>query len=310
MTDGLAKLTGAHGANPLGSLSADIGNAGLVTAAWQMFALLMYIYAGDFLLIAPINFWHRGRRAADYGLTRAGRSWTSLIGIGLAACALSMWPVMTVDLINSIHPSQTLAWRQAFFSMSWMRWQFWLFAGAASYAVIPVVEELFYRGYCQRRLAEDWGDGPAIVGGACLFTLSHYQYQIPNLYNAGMIVGLFLSAIGIGIVFAWTRSLVPGIIAHAIIDVPATTPWAAARVAVMVAAAAVLWRKGLPIAKQVFASATAAACWTLAAIEAAYSLIAFRIGALTYVAAGMVALAVVLEALERRRNRVAQGAMS
>lgn len=143
MTDGLAKLTGAHGANPLGSLSADIGNAGLVTAAWQMFALLMYIYAGDFLLIAPINFWHRGRRAADYGLTRAGRSWTSLIGIGLAACALSMWPVMTVDLINSIHPSQTVAWRQAFFSMSWMRWQFWLFAGAASYAVIPVVEELF-----------------------------------------------------------------------------------------------------------------------------------------------------------------------
>jgi membrane protease YdiL (CAAX protease family) len=46
-------------------------------------------------------------------------------------------------------------WRQAFFNMSWRRWQFWLLAGIMSYAVVPVVEELIFRGYYQRRLAED-----------------------------------------------------------------------------------------------------------------------------------------------------------
>lgn len=77
--------------------------------------------------------------------------------------------------------------------MSWRRWQFWLFAGILSYAVIPVVEELLFRGYYQRRLAEDWGDGPAILAVACLFTLSHKQYLIANLYNATMILSLFFS---------------------------------------------------------------------------------------------------------------------
>lgn len=91
-----------------------------------------------------------------------------------------------------------------------------------SWALIPVLEELFFRGYCQRRLAEDWGNGPAIIGTACLFTFEHTRYQIPNAYNVGMIVGLFVSAVGFGIIFAWTRSLFPAIIAHMIFDIPMT----------------------------------------------------------------------------------------
>jgi membrane protease YdiL (CAAX protease family) len=40
-----------------------------------------------------------------------------------------------------------------------------------------------------------------------------------------MIASLFCVAIGLGIVFAWTRSLIPSIIAHAIINVPMTPVW-------------------------------------------------------------------------------------
>jgi membrane protease YdiL (CAAX protease family) len=152
-----------------------------------------------------------------------------LLLAGLGTAALSTWPVMSVSLANLIHPSQTAPWRQAFFDMSWRRWEFWLFSAVMSWALVPVVEELFFRGYCQRRLAEDWGDGPAIIGTACFFTFAHAQYQIPNLYNGGMIVGLLISALGFGAVFAWTRSLIPGIIAHALIDIPMTVPWEAAR---------------------------------------------------------------------------------
>jgi len=50
-----------------------------------------------------------------------------------------------------------------------------------------VVEELIFRGYYQRRLAEDWGDGAAIAGATCLFTFAHGQYLIANLYNVTLI---------------------------------------------------------------------------------------------------------------------------
>ena len=48
-----------------------------------------------------------------------------------------------------------MAWRQALFDMSWRRWQFWLFTGVLSWGFVAVVEELFFRGYCQRRLAKE-----------------------------------------------------------------------------------------------------------------------------------------------------------
>jgi hypothetical protein len=134
--------------------------------------------------------------------------------------------VLAHTLIDAIHPLGAMApWRQAFFDMSWRRWQFWLSAAILSYALIPVLEELIFRGYYQRRLAEDWGDGPAIIGTACFFTFAHRQYLIANVYNTTMIASLLFLAIGLGVVFAWTRSLIPSIIAHAIINVPLTPFW-------------------------------------------------------------------------------------
>ena len=132
-----------------------------------------------------------------------------LLVAGLATAAFREWPVVSISRANSIHPGPTAAWRQAFFEMSWHRWQFWLLAGVLTWAGAPFFEELFYRGYGQRRLAEDWGDGPAILGAACLFAFSHARYLRLDVYNIGMPPGLLLSAIGFGLVFAWTRSLIP-----------------------------------------------------------------------------------------------------
>ncbi len=216
--------------------------------------------------------------------------------------------MLTIGLLNFFHPAGTVPWRQAFFDMSWRRWQFWLFSAVMSWALIPVVEELFFRGYCQRRLAEDWGDGPAIVGTACLFTFAHTQYQIPSAYNAGMIVGLLLSAIGFGVVFAWTRSLIPAIIAHAVFDIPMTPSWQALLVAALVIGALFTWRRGLAIISQVFSTGSGVAYALLAVLGASYAVAAVRLRSLEYVAVGMVVLAVALEAEERRRNRAATDA--
>lgn len=153
----LMRSLGLHFANPLANLTVGITNTELITLARRLFVGLMLQYSGYFLLIIPINWWHRRRGLAAYGLTKAGRSWTWLVLAGAATAALAAWPVLSVGIVNAIHPfGETVPFRQAVLDMSWRRWEFWLFSGVTSWALIPIVEELFFRGYCQRRLAEDW----------------------------------------------------------------------------------------------------------------------------------------------------------
>jgi membrane protease YdiL (CAAX protease family) len=302
----LRRLIGISVTNPLNNLSVHATDADLITASRQLFVLLMFQYAGYFLLIFPINWWFRRRGPAFYGLTRAGLSWAALLLAGLGTIALSAWPIATISLINAIRPlHETVPWRQALFDMSWRRWEFWLFSAVLSWALIPVVEELFYRGYCQRRLAEDWGDGPAIVGTACLFTFAHTQYLIANAYSAGMIVSLLMLAIGLGVVFAWTRSLIPSITAHAIINVPLTAPWQGVLLAALVVGALVARRRGAAALKQVFSTSSVSSCVALAVVGTAYAIVGARFDSVMFVAAAMVVLAVFLEAKERRRDRIA-----
>jgi hypothetical protein len=190
--------------------------------------------------------------------------------------------------------------------MSWQRWQFWLFAGVLSWAGAPFFEELFYRGYCQRRLAEDWGDGPGILGAACLFTFAHTQYLRPDAYNASMVVGLLLSAIGFGIVFAWTRSLIPSMIAHAAFDIPMTTFWQSVLLAGLVIGAVAVWRRATRVIKQFLPTGSIGAYVALGMVGAGYAILTSIDKLVIYlaaVAAGMLIIAVVLEARDRRKER-------
>jgi len=313
LSDQIAQLLARWGVispqNPLKSLTVHTTNTELLVASRQLLLVLILLYGSYFALIVPINCWYRQRGRAAYGLTRAGHPRKALIVAALATAALTQWPVLVHTLVDAVHPLGTMEpWRQAFFDMSWRRWQFWLFAGILSYAVIPIVEELIFRGYYQRRLAEDWGDGPAIIGTACFFTFAHRQYLIANAYNLSMIASLFCVAMGLGIVFAWTRSLVPSIIAHAIINVPMTAVWQGALLLVFVIGAFFAWRGGVKAAKQVFTNAPGAACAVLVALETAYVIAAGRIDRMTYAAIGMMFVAVALEAIDRRESRRVKGA--
>jgi membrane protease YdiL (CAAX protease family) len=297
--------------SPLDLLTTHMTNAELLVASRQLLLTLILLYGSYFLLIIPINWWYRRRGRAAYGLTRAGRPWKALILAGLATAVLTQGPVLIHTLVDAIHPLGAMApWRQAFFDMSWRRWQFWLFAGILSYAVIPVVEELIFRGYYQRRLAEDWGDGPAIVGTACFFTFAHTQYLIANLYNATMIVSLLCLAIGLGVVFAWTRSLIPSMIAHAIINVPMTPLWQGALLVVFAIGGFFAWPGGVAAVKQIFTKTMVAACTVLAVVLTLYVIEAHRIHGMTQIAIGMVVVALGLEAIDRRENRSVRAASS
>lgn len=289
--------------NPLATFRVDISDAALLTASRQLAALLLLQYAGWFLLIIPLNAWHRRRGPAAYGLTRSGWSWPALALAGVGAVALTYWLTLGVSLLNAhYHLGETVAWRQALFDTSWQRWEFWVFMGVGSWGMVALLEELFFRGYCQRRLAEDWGDGPAIVGIACLFLFAHSQYLRPDLYNLGTALSLLGLAIGFGVVFAVTRSIVPGFIAHALINMPLTPLWQGIAMAACVIVAALVWRRGRDWVKRAFSGARGLGCVALGLAGAGWAVASREFEFLPQVAPGLVVCAVVLHAIERRQN--------
>jgi hypothetical protein len=108
----LRHLSGISVTNPLDNLSVHTTDAELIRASRQIFALLLFQYAGYFLLILPINWWHRRRGPAAYGITKAGRSWIALLLAGLGTVSLCAWPAESIELLNVIHPlGETAAWR-------------------------------------------------------------------------------------------------------------------------------------------------------------------------------------------------------
>ena len=287
--------------NPLTTLRADISDHELLVASAQMLELLLFQYAGYFLLAFPLNAWYRHKGLADYGLTRAGLPWCAIGVAALATAALASLPAVGVSVINSLHPGATAGWRQALMDMP-PRWQSWLFTAVMSWALVPVLEELFHRGYCLRRLAEDWGQGPAIVAGACLFTFAHSQYFLLNLYNIALLLSLLFFALCVGIAFVLTRSLLPGIATHVVLNLPLPSPWEAVLLAVLLLAAAGAWRHGLRAVKQVLRTAQLPASALLIVVSITYELCMAR-DALwpSAAAAALLAVALGLQIIERAR---------
>ena len=175
-----------------------------------------------------------------------------------------------------------------------------MFGAVLLFGVVPVLEELFYGGYCQRRLAGDWGDGAAIACTACFFVFSHSQYLLPNAYNVAMLATLLVSAVGFGVVFARTRSLVPSIIAHAILNLPMRPIWASLVIALLVIGTFLTARRAIGALRHVFSNSRAAVMLALGVVGGAFAIAAPRVRAIAFAAVAMLLVAVVLEARERR----------
>ena len=97
---------------------------------------------------------------------------------------------------------------------------FWVYMAVASFGLVPIVEELFFRGYVQTRLTDTFGGPAAIVMTALLFTLSHRQYFIPSILGVGMLISLFIASLLASYVRHRFNSLLPAIIAHSLGNAP------------------------------------------------------------------------------------------
>jgi len=101
---------------------------------------------------------------------------------------------------------------------------FWLFMAVGSYAVIPVFEELFYRGYAQFRLEKEFKFF-AVLFISLLFTLSHFQYFIPDMFNIGMLFSLFMLALGMAFSRYQQVSIIAPIVIHSLMNIPLKYPY-------------------------------------------------------------------------------------
>ncbi len=206
--------------NPLETLVAN-PNADLLGLSRDMALLLLVQYGGILIPAFLVGWWHRRRPLRDYGCTAAGHSVSYLLLAGIVLFALSELPAKLLELVGQFVPLGPRAdFQEIVYALNW-DYKFWIFAAVGSFLLIPIVEELFYRGYVQTRLAEDCGAPAAILITAFFFTFSHSQYYLaPSPRNIGMVLTILFSAIVWGYAFHVTRSLIVPMIAHAIVNVP------------------------------------------------------------------------------------------
>jgi membrane protease YdiL (CAAX protease family) len=187
--------------------------------AWISAVDLLIKYGIMFGLAYAIGRWHRGRRLPQYGLTLNSQRMSLLAGIGVLLYCVSALPP---TLLTTAAAYVDLGAGPEHWSILSNEWNlgFWVFMAATSFLLVPFLEELFVRGYFQTRLIEDYGTAGGIVITAFVFGFSHTQYFAASVMSLGMLASIVIGSIISGYVFYRTKSLVPVIVAHMIVNIP------------------------------------------------------------------------------------------
>lgn len=201
-------------------------NPDYLTASFTVALVLAIQYVSLLMPAFLVGYWHRRRSARNYGLTTNTRSISYLILLGVAAWAIADLPAKLVRLAQELFPIPPLPVTQAAINYAdWIRWDFWLFLAIGSFVVIPIVEELFYRGYIQTRLAEDFGGLAAVLISSAIFAFGHVQYVYLGVYGISNLIALIIASLALGYLYHRTKSLIPSIVLHAIANIPAIGLW-------------------------------------------------------------------------------------
>ena len=217
----LAKVLGIPLRNPLTDLTLQTTSPEMRQITMQLLGVIFMQYAGWFILIFPVGWWYRRRKPKQYGLTLSSKPLKFYLFAGVVLFAFSELPTQILTLLNSSYSlGEQIAWRETIYQISWNNLEFWLLMAVGSFGLIPILEELFYRGYVQTRLEEDLGAPTAILAATVLFAFSHSQYYILNAYNIGTLATIIFSSIAYGYLFYRTRSLLITIIPHILVNIP------------------------------------------------------------------------------------------
>jgi membrane protease YdiL (CAAX protease family) len=186
-----------------------------------------------------VGWWHRRRRLADYGVTTAGCRVRDHVIIAALLFAAAGLPPLGLKFLADVLPLGQAPQHWAL-TQALDRPGIWMYLFVGSFGLVPIVEELFARGYVQSRLAEDFGAPAAILMTALFFTFSHTQYFIGGVLGVGMLASLFVASVAGGYVRYRTGSLLPGTVAHALGNLP-FRGWVVPAVLALMALLVVIW---------------------------------------------------------------------
>ena len=224
----------------------ESGQPDFLLLAWASFSEQVLKYGYVLALAWAIGWWHRRRRFAAYGLHTGGHPVGALVFAGVVLFAAAGLLPNALQVASRFLPIGQGPEHWDLFPDTWS-WEFLLYMVAGSFLLVPIVEELLARGYMVTRLREDFGAAGGIVLSAVFFTLAHGQYQKLEVLSLGMMVSLLLGSVLFGYVFVRTGSLVPVIVAHALVNLP-TPPHPLGEpllVSAMAALVALAWRPHL-----------------------------------------------------------------
>jgi membrane protease YdiL (CAAX protease family) len=277
-------LTAGHlgslmGVEPFGSLYQSATNATepdfiALSVGWLKIVCVQYV-----CLLPPafaIGWWRRRLGLRHYGVTRAGTPALKLVVSGFLVFALVAMFLKLLWVAKRFIPLGPEPAYLALLDRSWTP-SCWLFLAVSSFALTPVLEELFYRGYCQTRLEEDFGGVGAIVIVTLFLTLGHNQYHHLSLLSIGTIVGLIPLGLGTGYVYWRSRSLIPAMIVHAAVNVPTKGIYDFVLPAAMVVVLILLRQKWLSMVQD-FCRSLAGKGWKRAAFVATLLAVTVVIG--------------------------------
>lgn len=206
-------------------------------------ALRMLLRWGPLLTIAVILAHRRG-----FWLLRPTRSrspaadWKTLVATGLGV-GLILAPLSTLP--RYFHYSGTglgdvpAIWDILYFA-EWNT-EFWLFMAVGSFLIVPIVEELFFRGYFLGSLLRELQPAWAIGVSSLVFAAVHVQYLRLDTFSIYNSMTVIISAVAAAWLVVKTRSLLPAIVAHAYSNVPRPLDWAPFEPILGIAGAALLF---------------------------------------------------------------------
>jgi len=180
------------------------------------------------------------------GLTRNGLSTSKIIKYGLLIfCLGGILP----KLVYALWPTGILGDGLAHWHILEETWDgpFWTFMLISSIIVPPIVEELFFRGYMQSRFHTVFKPHQAIMLTATIFTLFHTQYFVLSTIHMLMLLSLFIGAWLLSYVRYVSGSLLPCLIAHALVNIPVIGNAAWVLVILMVVVIIYFWIRKDPV---------------------------------------------------------------
>lgn len=203
-------------------------NLGVDTDFYQLAKVTstsMLLRFGSMIVIAFFVFklWHRSDRKQvfkTWGLSTGRYSISKLFGMGVLLYAVTLLPLQAIMTFNEFIPiDEGLPVWEIQSSVNF-RPDFLVLMLLTSVLIPPLLEETIARGYTRSRIADMYGPIGGIMLSAIIFTLAHGQYFKGNLLLLSVLPCIIYATIGWAFVTWKTGSIIPAIVAHAIMNTP------------------------------------------------------------------------------------------